>query len=74
MNALSPAPALRTTGTLQLTWKGAAGPLARRQMRTLRYRLAVDKRPVTRDQLCFLFWPDIADTAARRNLTVLLCR
>lgn len=27
---------------------------------------------MARDQLCFLFWPDSADAAARRNLTVLL--
>jgi Xaa-Pro aminopeptidase len=34
--------------------------------------LAVTLQPVSREQLCFLLWPDIPETAARRNLTVLL--
>jgi predicted ATPase/DNA-binding SARP family transcriptional activator len=34
--------------------------------------LAVAPQPVPREQLCFLLWPDIAEAAARRNLTVLL--
>ncbi|MCE7982440.1 MAG: transcriptional activator domain-containing protein [Caldilinea sp. CFX5] len=59
-------------GPPQLINAGAAIPLARRQMRALFFRLAVALRPVARDQLCFLFWPDIDDSAARRNLTVLL--
>ncbi|MFN8495116.1 MAG: BTAD domain-containing putative transcriptional regulator [Caldilineaceae bacterium] len=59
-------------GPPQLALAGVAIPLARRQMRALLFRLAVALRPVARDQLCFLFWPDIGDSAARRNLTVLL--
>lgn len=59
-------------GPPQLLCAGATIPLARRQMRALFFRLAIALRPVTRDQLCFLFWPDIGDSAARRNLTVLL--
>lgn len=59
-------------GSPQLSSAGAIIPLARRQMRALFFRLAVTLRPVARDQLCFLFWPDIGDSAARRNLTVLL--
>jgi predicted ATPase/DNA-binding SARP family transcriptional activator len=59
-------------GSPQLLCAGAAIPLARRQMRALFFRLAVALRPVARDQLAFLFWPDIGDSAARRNLTVLL--
>ncbi len=63
---------LTMLGAPQLSWVGNPVPLARRQMRALLYRLGVTMRPVARDQLCFLFWPDIADGAARRNLTVLL--
>lgn len=59
-------------GLPQVTYAGTSITLARRQMRALCFRLAVALRPVARDQLCFLFWPDVADTAARRNLTVLL--
>ena len=69
-----PCPLLQATllGSPQLLCAGAAIPLARRQMRALFFRLAVALRPVARDQLAFLFWPDIGDSAARRNLTVLL--
>lgn len=59
-------------GPPQIALAGAPLTLPRRQMRALLYRLAVAQQPVPRDPLCFLFWPDIADTAARRNLTVLL--
>jgi predicted ATPase/DNA-binding SARP family transcriptional activator len=38
----------------------------------LLYRLAAEARPVPRTQLCYLFWPDVADATARRNLTRLL--
>jgi DNA-binding SARP family transcriptional activator/Flp pilus assembly protein TadD len=36
------------------------------------YRLTAHRQPVTRDQLCFLFWPDSPNHEARRNLTRLL--
>ncbi|MFN8442819.1 MAG: BTAD domain-containing putative transcriptional regulator [Caldilineaceae bacterium] len=63
---------LTLLGVPQLTLANQSIPLARRQMRALLFRLGVTMRPLARDQLCFLFWPDIADTMARRNLTVLL--
>ena len=69
---LRPSLTLTMLGAPQLSWAGSPVPLARRQMRALLFHLAVTMRPATRDQLCFLFWPDIADGAARRNLTVLL--
>jgi len=79
MNHVQPLPKIRNAplsltllGPPQLTWADTAVPLARRQMRALLFRLACGQRPTPRDQLCFLFWPDMADTAARRNLTVLL--
>ena len=59
-------------GPPQLTVRGTPLPLPRRQLRALFYRLAVTLQPVPREQLCFLFWLDIAEAAARRNLTVLL--
>jgi DNA-binding SARP family transcriptional activator len=46
--------------------------LTRRQTRALLYRLATALEPVSRDHLCFLFWPDQSDIVARRNLTKLL--
>src|SRR3954451_21316962 len=59
-------------GPPQLNLLGTPVPLPRRQLRALLYRLAVTLQPVSREQLCFLLWPDIPETAARRNLTVLL--
>ncbi|HWQ12288.1 MAG TPA: AAA family ATPase [Roseiflexaceae bacterium] len=55
-----------------MTWAGASLPIARRQARALLYRLAVHLAPLLRIQLGYLFWPDVPDTAARRNLTHLL--
>lgn len=79
MNHVQPLPQSRNAplsltllGPPQLTWAETAVPLARRQMRALLFRLACVQRPTPRDQLCFLFWPDMVDAAARRNLTVLL--
>jgi DNA-binding SARP family transcriptional activator/predicted ATPase len=43
--------------------------IPRAQIRALLYRLATKIEPVAREHLCFLFWPDKADTSARRTLT-----
>lgn len=59
-------------GAPEITWAGQPLSLPRRQTRALLYRLAADPQPAPRAQLCFLFWPDIADGTARRNLTRLL--
>lgn len=59
-------------GQADTTWNGASIDLLRRQTRALFYYLAVQAEPIAREQLCFLFWPDIADATARRNLTRLL--
>ncbi|MCE7979778.1 MAG: hypothetical protein DYG89_01185 [Caldilinea sp. CFX5] len=59
-------------GTPALAWAGQAVDLTRRQTRALFYRLAAEVEPLTRDHLCFLFWPDQPDTVARRNLTKVL--
>jgi predicted ATPase/DNA-binding SARP family transcriptional activator len=59
-------------GPPEVTWAGRPVLFSRRQTRGLLYCLAAELRPVPRTQLCYLFWPDIADTTARRNLTRLL--
>jgi DNA-binding SARP family transcriptional activator len=46
--------------------------IGRQQYRALLYRLAAQTEPVARDHLMFLFWPDMPDEHARRNLTQLL--
>ncbi len=59
-------------GVPELTWVGASLSIPRRQTRALLYRLAAQTVPIARDQLCYLFWPDVGDATARRNLTHLL--
>ncbi|MEZ4735834.1 MAG: AAA family ATPase [Caldilineaceae bacterium] len=59
-------------GSLQIAWTDQAIDLPRRQTRALLSRLAAELEPLSRDHLCFLFWPDQPDTVARRNLTKLL--
>jgi DNA-binding SARP family transcriptional activator len=59
-------------GTPEVTWQGEPLDLPRRQVRALLYRLAVDTQPISRDSLCFLFWPDVGETTARHNLSRLL--
>lgn len=63
---------LALLGAPAITWAGSPLPLLRRQTRALLFRLASELRPVSRAHLCYLFWPDTADAAARRNLTRLL--
>jgi predicted ATPase/DNA-binding SARP family transcriptional activator len=59
-------------GPPEVRWAGATLSIVRRQTRALLYRLAVTLSPVPRTQLSYLFWPDVPDTTARRNLTHLL--
>jgi len=59
-------------GAPKVTWSGRAVALSRRQTRALLYRLAVDFGPASRSHLCFLFWPDVREATARRNLSRLL--
>jgi len=63
---------LALLGPPVLRWAGGVLPIARRQTRALLYRLAAELTPIPRSQLAFLFWPDVADSQARRNLTHLL--
>ena len=50
-------------GAPSLSWAGQPLNLSRRQARAMLYRLAEELRPVPRDQLAFLFWPDVSVTA-----------
>jgi hypothetical protein len=58
-------------GPPRVAWEGRPLALTRRQSRALLYRLAASRQPAPRDQLCFLFWPDLPETEARCNLAVL---
>jgi predicted ATPase/DNA-binding SARP family transcriptional activator len=71
---LTDEPVLRVAlfGPPNVTWAGQPLSIPRRQARALLYRLASGLRPVTREQLCFLFWPDTPESAARRSLAHLL--
>lgn len=46
--------------------------ITRRQTRALLFRLASQLEPIPRDQLCYLFWPDVPEMAARRRFSRLL--
>ena len=59
-------------GSPDVTWAGQPLAIPRRQACALLYRLASRLRPVTREQFCFLFWPDTPESAARRSLAHLL--
>lgn len=71
---LDSAPCLRVyvLGPAFVEWQGQRLPLARRQARGLLYRLAGQLEPVTREELCFTFWPDVPDAEAHRHLSHLL--
>jgi DNA-binding SARP family transcriptional activator/tetratricopeptide (TPR) repeat protein len=59
-------------GPPAVTWNGAGLAIPRRSVRALLYRLAFDAEPVSRAHLHLLFWPDLPESAARRNLSHLL--
>lgn len=59
-------------GPPRVEWSGTVLSVPRRQVRALLYRLAAQPDPISREQLAFLFWPDTADSDARRNLSGLL--
>jgi predicted ATPase/DNA-binding SARP family transcriptional activator len=59
-------------GPPTILWNEQALCFSRRQVRALLFRLAANLKPVSREELCFLFWSDEAQSSARRNLTHLL--
>ena len=63
---------IQLLGPPLLGWQGDPLRIARRSVRALLFYLAALEGPVSRGQLCFLFWPDIPEAHARRNLTRLL--
>ena len=46
--------------------------ILRRQTRALLFFLAANPQPIQRGKICFIFWPDVSETNARRNLSRLL--
>ncbi len=46
--------------------------IPRRQARALLYYLATTMQPISRERLCFLFWPDDPEALARRHLSHLI--
>ena len=63
---------IRLLGSPAVHWEGVPLSILRRQTRMLLFRLAVLGQPMPREHLCFLFWPDIPEAAAGRNLSHLL--
>ena len=59
-------------GAPRVESRGCPVTIARRQARALLYRLAADLQPTPREILCSLFWPEVGENLARRNLSRLI--
>ncbi len=59
-------------GPIWMEWDGEPVNIRRRQARGLLYRLAADRQPVPREELCFACWPDCPEATAHRYLSHLL--
>ena len=55
-----------------IQWAGESLVIPRRQVRGLLFRLAAETRTVSRGELACLFWGDLLESNARRNLSRLL--
>jgi DNA-binding SARP family transcriptional activator len=64
--------ALALFGLPEFTHCGQPVEIARRQTRALLYRLGATLKPIPRETLCAMFWPDTDDGTAHRNLARLL--
>lgn len=64
--------AVQMLGPPTIQWEGEYLNLPRRRVRALLFRLALDMRPVAREHLACLFWPDSSNSDAHRDLTHLL--
>ena len=64
--------ALHLFGPPRIRYCGEPLSVTRRQTRALLYRLGAKLEPVSRDELVALFWPELGDTTARRNLARLV--
>jgi DNA-binding SARP family transcriptional activator len=59
-------------GPAWIEWQEQPLSIGRRQTRALLYCLAAKRHPVAREELCFGFWPDNAETQAHRQLSHIL--
>lgn len=59
-------------GPPAVAWDDTPLAIPRRSVRALLYRLACASGPVSRGHLQLLFWPDVPEVVARRNLSHLL--
>ncbi len=59
-------------GAPRVEAQGRTVAIERRQARALLYRLAAALQPMPREILCALFWPEIGEDVARRNLSRLI--
>ena len=55
-------------GSPLITWDGEPLRIARLQIRSLIYYLAIQSQPVPRSRICQLFWPNTEDEKARKLL------
>jgi len=69
---MSPLLRLFLLGPPVIKWEQTSLTIPRRQVRALLYRLAVETRPLSRSHLGCLFWGDLPESTARRNLSRLL--
>jgi DNA-binding SARP family transcriptional activator len=56
-------------GLPTITWDDEVVVIPRRSVRALLFRLASEVEPVSRSQLHLLFWADVPESVARRNLS-----
>ncbi len=63
---------LSLLGTPVVYWEAEPLSVSRKKVRALLYYLASTQEPTSREQLTFLFWPDLDEGTARRNLSHLL--
>src|SRR5512132_1233325 len=59
-------------GPARAEWQGKSLTVCRRQARALLYRVASERQPVPREELCAMFWPDQPEASAHRNLSHVL--
>lgn len=63
---------IQLLGAPCVLWNNSLISIPRRQVRALLYRLAAEMEPISREHLCWLFWPESAQVEAHRNLSHLL--
>ncbi len=61
-------------GSPVITWDGKPVEISRRMIRLLFYYVASQSVPVNRSKLCQMFWPELEDSQAHKNLRESLSR